>query len=62
MLFRSFLPHDPTAISWIGYARNLIPVTLGNMVGGSIMIGAMYWYVSGDKSTGREKDGISTAK
>lgn len=29
--------------------NNLIPVTLGNIVGGGIIIGALYWYVYGDK-------------
>jgi nitrite transporter NirC len=57
-----FLPHDPSVISWAGFANNLIPVTLGNIVGGAIMIGAMYWYVSDDKKTRRAKNGISAIK
>ena len=40
------IPHDPATISWSGYLHNLIPVTLGNMVGGSVMIGGVYYYIA----------------
>ncbi len=40
-----FQPHGDT-ISWLGYMRNLIPATLGNMVGGGLFVGALYWFVS----------------
>ena len=40
-----FQPH-PDTISWYGYVRNLIPATLGNMVGGGIFVGGLYWLVS----------------
>ena len=33
------------ALSLGGFARNLIPVTLGNVAGGSLLVGAMYWFV-----------------
>ncbi|OCL26637.1 nitrite transporter NirC [Orenia metallireducens] len=41
-----FIPGHPETIAVAGYFRNLIPVTLGNMVGGAILIGAVYFYVS----------------
>ena len=41
-----FIPHDPTLISIAGYARNLVASTSGNMIGGALFIGAMYWFVS----------------
>ena len=41
-----FIPHDPLTVSWAGYARNLIPVTLGNIIGGAVFIGAAYWYIA----------------
>jgi nitrite transporter NirC len=41
-----FLPHDPNLVSWAGFARNLGVVTLGNIVGGAILIGLPYWYVA----------------
>jgi len=33
------------ALSWAGFVRNLVPVTLGNVVGGSLLVGAMYWFI-----------------
>ena len=44
------IPHDPAVISWSGYFHNLIPVTLGNIVGGSVMIGAVYYYIANKKT------------
>lgn len=40
------LPHDPTLVSWAGFARNLTFVTLGNVVGGALLIAVPYWYVA----------------
>jgi len=28
-----------------GFINNLIPVTLGNMVGGGVMVGFVYWFI-----------------
>ena len=34
------------SLTWMGFVlRNLVPVTLGNMVGGSLLVGAVYWFV-----------------
>ena len=41
-----FLPHDPALVSWAGFARNLLLVTLGNVVGGALLIALPYWYVA----------------
>ncbi len=30
-------------LTWAGFVGNLIPVTIGNIIGGSILIGAVYW-------------------
>jgi nitrite transporter NirC len=35
-------PHGD-AISWVGYVGNLVPVTLGNIVGGAVFVGGLYW-------------------
>lgn len=40
------LPHDPNLITWAGFARNLLVVTAGNIVGGAVFIGLPYWYVA----------------
>lgn len=39
------LPH-PETISLAGWLHNMIPVTLGNMVGGIVFVGTMYFVVS----------------
>lgn len=40
-----FLPHE-AAISWGGFWYNQLFVVLGNIVGGGIFVGALYWFVS----------------
>ena len=37
-----FQPHGPE-ISWAGFVHNLVPVTLGNIVGGALFVGMAYW-------------------
>ncbi|MEW9671136.1 formate/nitrite transporter family protein [Ammoniphilus sp. 3BR4] len=43
------LPH-PETISWAGLVHNLVPVTLGNIVGGGLFVGAAYWSVGQPKT------------
>jgi len=34
------------ALSWSAFfGRNLLPVTIGNMIGGSLLVGGVYWFV-----------------
>ena len=40
-----FLPHD-AGVSWAGFAWNQTWVILGNIVGGGVFVGGMYWLVS----------------
>ena len=35
--------HD--VLNWMSLARNLAPVTLGNLVGGAGMVGLVYWVI-----------------
>ena len=42
--------HQPPAayatLSWSAFlVRNLLPVTIGNVIGGGVMVGAVYWFV-----------------
>jgi len=37
--------HDPR-ITWGGFVHNLVPVTLGNIVGGAVVVGAAYYFVA----------------
>jgi formate transporter len=36
---------DFPALTWGNFVGNLIPVTIGNIIGGSVMVGAVYWFV-----------------
>ncbi|MDR4481029.1 MAG: formate/nitrite transporter family protein [Nitrospira sp.] len=40
-----FLPHD-AAVSWTGFWYNQVFVVLGNLVGGGLFVGGLYWMVS----------------
>jgi formate/nitrite transporter FocA (FNT family) len=40
-------PVAGTAPDWWGFLSNLVPVTLGNIAGGSIMIAAVYYLIYG---------------
>ena len=43
-----FQPH-PETVSIMGMINNLIPVTLGNFVGGGVILGAGYYYLGSSK-------------
>jgi len=32
-------------LTWGNFLANLLPVTIGNMIGGSLMVAAVYWFV-----------------
>ena len=32
------------ALDWHGFLNNLVPVTFGNMVGGTLMVAGVYWF------------------
>jgi formate transporter len=39
-------PADFPALTWGGFfVNNLIPVTIGNIIGGGVMVGLVYWFV-----------------
>jgi len=46
---------DPTSLSWTSFLwKNMVPVTIGNIIGGAVFVGMSYWGaylrpVSGDK-------------
>ncbi len=56
VLIRSFAPAafwadigkaaaDFPDLTWGGFIGNLIPVTIGNIIGGAVLVGAVYWFV-----------------
>lgn len=36
---------DYAALTWLAFFNSLIPVTLGNIVGGGVLVGGVYWFV-----------------
>jgi formate transporter len=38
-------PADFPNLTWSDFIANLLPVTLGNIIGGSVMVAAVYWFV-----------------
>jgi formate/nitrite transporter FocA (FNT family) len=37
---------DASGLTWDAFLLdNLLPVTLGNIFGGTLMVGAVYWFV-----------------
>jgi len=43
---------DVANLTWLGFAGNLVPVTIGNIIGGGILLGAVYWlaYLRNDRA------------
>lgn len=39
------LPAQYDALTALGLVRNLVPVTVGNVIGGGVLVGAVYWFV-----------------
>ena len=38
-------PEDFADVTWLDTVANLIPVTIGNVIGGALMVGLVYWFV-----------------
>jgi formate/nitrite transporter len=56
---------DASVITMAGIIHNLVPVTLGNIVGGAGLVGAMYWMIyraafgeGGKRSAGQGTEGL----
>jgi formate transporter len=43
------VPNAFPHVTWGNLVRNLIPVTLGNIIGGAVLVGAVYWVIYGRK-------------
>ncbi len=58
----ALLHPNPESVSLAGMVHNLIPVTLGNIVGGALFVGSAYWFVQKKKAEQtQEVQKISTA-
>ncbi|ENQ3104869.1 nitrite transporter NirC [Bacillus sp. 491mf] len=53
------VPH-PDTVSFAGAIHNLIPATIGNIVGGSVFVGMVYHYLTKTKSAKPEIDSEQT--
>jgi formate transporter len=38
-------PAEFAQITWPAFLWNLVPVTIGNIIGGAVLVGAVYWFV-----------------
>jgi formate transporter len=36
---------EQTALSWPAFFFSLVPVTLGNIIGGGLLVGGVYWFI-----------------
>ncbi len=34
-----------TALTWLAFVQSLVPVTIGNIIGGGGLVGAVYWFI-----------------
>lgn len=33
------------SLTWGAFLSSLVPVTIGNIIGGSVLVGGVYWFV-----------------
>ena len=45
ILLRGSVPQAPASLDWAGFAANLLPVTLGNIAGGSVLVALVYFVI-----------------
>ncbi len=38
-------PADYASLTWLEFAPSLLPVTIGNIIGGGLLVGGVYWFV-----------------
>ncbi|MGM9927079.1 MAG: formate/nitrite transporter family protein [Bacillus sp. (in: firmicutes)] len=54
--FAVALVHDhPDTISLANAIRNIIPVTIGNFIGGAVFMGMLYYYLNGGKTADEDQ-------
>jgi formate transporter len=45
---------DYPAVDWAGFVSNLVPVTIGNIIGGTVLVAGIYWLIylrKGERAT-----------
>ncbi len=43
--FDALPPSALAELTWPAFLFSLVPVTIGNIIGGSVLVGAVYWFV-----------------
>lgn len=38
-------PADYAALDWAAFLISLVPVTIGNIIGGGVLVGGVYWFI-----------------
>ncbi|CAM3309871.1 MULTISPECIES: formate/nitrite transporter family protein [Paenibacillus] len=51
----NILPGHPETVSVAGWISNMVPVTLGNIVGGGLFVGSAYWFISTPKGSKKQQ-------
>lgn len=51
----TIIPGHPETISISGWINNMVPVTLGNIIGGVVFVGMAYWFISSEKRANSKK-------
>lgn len=36
---------DYAALTWMAFFSSLVPVSIGNMIGGGVLVGSVYWFI-----------------
>jgi formate transporter len=38
-------PENFSSLTWSGFLISLVPVTIGNIIGGGVLVGGVYWFI-----------------
>jgi formate transporter len=38
-------PENFSSLTWSGFLTSLVPVTIGNIIGGGVLVGGVYWFI-----------------
>ncbi len=60
LLSIALLSQHPESISLVGMGHNLLWVTLGNIIGGSLFMGAGYWMANTETATSTETTAVTS--